>query len=245
MKLFTDGITGGTTPELAVPSLPNPDIYRHGLTGLQMLYRFNSVTVSGQEHLSEGKKFLVPTHSGYGDIAGLVLAMPDENVIFAASHGLFRVPGLGYLLKNCGAVKINRDDPNPQIFNQSIDILERKEYNVLAMFGEGKRYQDDSRKKNKPGIGIVSILSRTQITPVAILGPEKHPWLPGPMNQHIEIGVPFDPEPTDIEYRPDLDLSYKGETVLSLIRAIRKTCENSQEAMQETYNIARANQRNL
>ena len=70
---------------------------------------FREVEVTGLEHLPDsGGGLLVSWHPNGMIDPGLILTHFPRQVIFGARHGLFRWPGLGWMMKKMGAVPIYR-----------------------------------------------------------------------------------------------------------------------------------------
>ena len=85
--------------------------YHFTVRSLRFIVRryFREVEVTGLEHLPEdGGGLLVSWHPNGMIDPGLILTHFPRQVIFGARHGLFRWPGLGWMMKKMGAVPIYR-----------------------------------------------------------------------------------------------------------------------------------------
>jgi 1-acyl-sn-glycerol-3-phosphate acyltransferase len=85
--------------------------YHFTVSALRFIVRryFREVEVTGLEHLPEdGGGLLVSWHPNGMIDPGLILTHFPRQVIFGARDGLFRWPGLGWMMKKMGAVPIYR-----------------------------------------------------------------------------------------------------------------------------------------
>lgn len=101
------GPTGANDGTLAEMSR----FYHFTVQALRFVVRryFREVEVTGLEHLPEsGGGLLVSWHPNGMIDPGLILTHFPRQVIFGARHGLFKWPGLGWMMKKMGAVPIYR-----------------------------------------------------------------------------------------------------------------------------------------
>lgn len=136
---------------------------------------FRRVEVSGLEHVpAQGGGIVVAWHpNGMVDPA-LVLSSFPRRIVFGARHGLFRIPGLGALMKALGTVPIYRaadsshgDDAARRAANQkSLEALAREVANgsFSALFPEGESHDDPRPRALRPGAARLYYLAR-QRTP--------------------------------------------------------------------------------
>lgn len=87
---------------------------------------------------------------------------------FMAKKELFRLSFLSNLVTFFNAFPVRRDTTDRYAFDTSIKIL--KKGNLLVLFPEGTRSVDGIIQEGKRGIGLISLLSGSDILPVAISG---------------------------------------------------------------------------
>lgn len=110
--VYQDATLGG---ELI--SCPDMSLRPHrAITAVRLLLRafFRRIEVSGSENVPKtGGGIVIAWHpNGLVDPA-LILASFPRRIVFGARHGLFRVPGLGALMRSLGTVPIYRAEDNP------------------------------------------------------------------------------------------------------------------------------------
>jgi 1-acyl-sn-glycerol-3-phosphate acyltransferase len=90
---------------------------------------------------------------------------------FMAKKELFKVSFLSNLVTFFNAFPVKRNTTDRNAFDTSIRILNGD--NLLGLFPEGTRSVDGIIREGKKGIGLISLLSRSDILPVAISGSNK------------------------------------------------------------------------
>ena len=100
--------------------------------GLRFVVRryFREIEVTGLEHLpADGGGILVSWHPNGMIDPGLILTHVPRQVVFGARDGLFRWPGLGWLMRSMGAVPIYR----AMDAGRSADPGERRAANMRSL----------------------------------------------------------------------------------------------------------------
>lgn len=131
--------------------------------------------MSGLEHIPKsGGGVLVSWHpNGLIDPA-LILTQFPRRVVFGARHGLFRVPGLGVLMRAVGTVPIYRaqdagksDDAARRSANrQSLDALAQEiaRGSFAALFPEGVSHDEPHLTELRPGVAKLYYQARRRVS---------------------------------------------------------------------------------
>jgi 1-acyl-sn-glycerol-3-phosphate acyltransferase len=149
----------------------------------------------GLEHLPDGGALLLINHQSFLDplLVGLPLTRP---VSYLARDNLFRVPFVGWVLRNTYVMPINREAASTASLREAIRRLDHGFY--VGIFPEGTRTRDGHVGELKPG--FLALLRRTDVPviPVGVAGafeafPKGSP-LPLPGRIRVVFGEPFDRE---------------------------------------------------
>jgi 1-acyl-sn-glycerol-3-phosphate acyltransferase len=146
----------------------------------------------GAEHVpARGAVLLVANHSSFLD-PPLVGSVAPRPVSFMAKEELFRVPGLGLLIRNLNARPVRREGADAGALRTALRIL--KEDGALLMFPEGTRGPEGTLREPKPGAGMLAVLSGAAVVPVFINGSGRA-WprgqtLPRPAKVTVTFGPP-------------------------------------------------------
>lgn len=132
---------------------------------------------SGMRILQEREEALDPetryvflaNHASFFDIPLLFATLP-LNARFAARHGLFRIPVLGWAMRAGGFIEINRDNRG-----QARDAFQRAGAQLsggtsVLFFPEGTRCHDGNLGPFERGGFLLALRSRMPIVPVGIAG---------------------------------------------------------------------------
>lgn len=175
----------------------------------------------GHEQLQESPgALLLANHQSYLDplLVGLPLQRP---VSFLARDSLFRVPVVGWILRQTYVMPINRDAASTASIR---DCLRRLEQGYLVgIFPEGTRTSDGNLGELKPG--FVAIVRRTDrpIIPIGIAGAfealPRGAWWLRPARVRVVFGAPIERS----ELEPLLGKDRESE-LLELIRTRIAAC---------------------
>jgi 1-acyl-sn-glycerol-3-phosphate acyltransferase len=122
----------------------------------------------GVERLSAaGGGLLLPNHQSYLDplLVGLPLRRP---VSYLARDSLFRVPIVGWILRNTYVMPLNRDAGGVAVFRETLRRLD--EGFLVGVFPEGTRSVDGTLGTFKPGFAALLRRTSLPIYPVGIAG---------------------------------------------------------------------------
>jgi 1-acyl-sn-glycerol-3-phosphate acyltransferase len=123
--------------------------------------------IRGRENVpSEGAVILCCNHISNWD--PLFLGSPIERQVhYMAKEELFRVPGLGWLIRQFGAFPVKRGGVSKDSIKQTLAIL--REGRVLGIFPEGTR-NADLNNAAKRGAATFALKTGATVIPVAIIG---------------------------------------------------------------------------
>lgn len=167
--------------------------FTHRLTQA-LLFSFFRLRVVGREHLPrEGGALIASNHQSFLDIP-IVAAANSRHVCFVARESLARSRWLGWLMRQCGAVLIERGAADRQALRDMTGHLEQGD--LLAIFPEGTRSRDGRLGEFKGGATLTARRAGVPIVPAAIRGAAdalpRGKVLPRPRRVQIEFGPPID-----------------------------------------------------
>ncbi len=144
--------------------------------------------VKGRENLSDvGEACIVaPNHQSYLDPIVLGLSLPRRLTYFAKAD-IFNIPVLSFLIRNLGAIPIERDIMSSMTLRHGVKVL--KEGSWLVIFPEGTRSRTTQLLEAKQGIGFLHYKSKAPILPVFIDGPGRALPVDSKMIRPVKIRV--------------------------------------------------------
>jgi 1-acyl-sn-glycerol-3-phosphate acyltransferase len=132
---------------------------------LKVRYRMQ---VQGLENIPKnGPALIVANHQSYFDIP-LIAASTKRHVCFVARSTLAHSNLLGFIMRECGAVLIDRGKGDRAAMRSMVEHLNRGD--VVAIFPEGTRSEDGRVGQFKGGALLAARKAGAPIVPVAIRG---------------------------------------------------------------------------
>jgi 1-acyl-sn-glycerol-3-phosphate acyltransferase len=134
----------------------------------------------------------VANHSSVLD-PPLVGGMCPRRLTFLAKAELFRVPGLGGLIRRLGAQPLRREGADPSALRTAQRVL--AEGKALLVFPEGTRGQEGTLREAKPGAALLAVQSGATVVPAYVSGSGRA-WprgrrLPRPVKVVVTFGAPL------------------------------------------------------
>jgi 1-acyl-sn-glycerol-3-phosphate acyltransferase len=182
---------------IAPPPLPDPlrpnrvwrtiRLFLRNVFAFWMRYR-----ARGLEQLPAGGALLLINHQTFLDplLVGLPLRRP---VSYLARDTLFRVPVVGWVLRNTYVMPIRRDAATTESLRESVRRIEHGFY--VGIFPEGTRTRDGAVGEFKPGFVALLRRCRAPLVPVGIAGGmevmPRGTIFPRPRRVHIQFGRPI------------------------------------------------------
>ncbi len=159
------------------------------------------VDVSGLQNVPSGGCIIACNHQSFLDPPLVGSALQKETFFFARKT-LFNNPILGYILRTCNTIPVDRDGGSDvAAFKKVFSVL--KNGHSLLMFPEGTRSKDGRLQEAQAGIGLIACKTRVPVVPVRVFGaasllPRGH-FLPHP---GARISVRFSPALSVEEFDP-------------------------------------------
>ncbi|TWT61254.1 lysophospholipid acyltransferase family protein [Rubinisphaera italica] len=175
----------------------------------------------GMEHIpSDTGALLLISHQSYLDpvLVGLPLSRP---VSFLARENLFHVPIVGWILKNCFVMPINREAGGIESFRLSIKRM--KQGFLVAVFPEGTRSTDGEIGTLKPGFIALARRAGVPIVPVGIVGANRAMPRGAIFIRPAKVRVYFG-EPLDLERVLELSKKNQENDFLDYVHAHLQEC---------------------
>lgn len=180
----------------------------------------------GLEKIPRGGALLLINHQSFLDplFVGVGMRRP---VSYLARDSLFRVPLLGWILRNTYVMPISRESAGTESLRLSIDRC-RQGY-LVGIFPEGTRTIDGSVGPFKPGFVAIARRCGVPVIPVGVAGAfEAYPRtvrFPRPGRIRVVFGDPVPPDEV-------LQLSLRGQEAafVELMRSRVAACHQEAEA---------------
>jgi len=147
----------------------------------------------GVEHVpGRGAVLLVANHSSVIDPPVVGSVVPRQ-LTFLAKAELFRVPGLGALIRRLNARPLRREGADPSALRVALRVLQ--EGRALLVFPEGTRGPEGVLRPAKAGAGMLAVLSGAPVVPVFVSGTGRA-WprggrFPRPCKVRVTFGAPL------------------------------------------------------
>jgi 1-acyl-sn-glycerol-3-phosphate acyltransferase len=155
--------------------------------------------VRGAEHVpATGPILIVANHSSVLD-PPLVGSVCPRQLTFMAKAELFRIPGLGALIRRLGAQPLRREGADPAALRMAQRVLAGG--GALLVFPEGTRGPEGTLREGKPGAALLAMHSGVPVVPAYVSGSGRA-WprgrrLPRPAKVMVTFGAPLRFEPAE------------------------------------------------
>jgi 1-acyl-sn-glycerol-3-phosphate acyltransferase len=145
---------------------------------------------------AQGPFLIVANHSSVLD-PPLVGGACPRRLTFLAKAELFRVPGLGALIRRLGAQPLRREGADPAALRTAQRVLAAG--GALLVFPEGTRGPEGTLREAKPGAALLAMHSGVPVIPAYVSGSGRA-WprgrrLPRPAKVVVTFGAPLRFEP--------------------------------------------------
>lgn len=130
---------------------------------------FHHWQVSGREHVPlDGAVIIASNHISNLD-PPLVGSGCARKVNFMAKAELFKIPVVGWLIRDFGAFPVRRGAGDRAALRTVFKLLENGE--VLGLFPEGTRSKSGETEEGQSGAATFALRSGATVVPAAIIGP--------------------------------------------------------------------------
>ena len=185
---------------------------------LRMLVPTNII---GKKNIPNGACIISSNHTSNMD-AVMLAVKTWEKKYYLAKKELFKNKLFGFILKKCGAVKIDRQANDVTAIKNCLKIL--KNNKKLVIFPEGTRVHNENMELGevKHGVAMFAIKAKVPIVPMFIT---KTPKIF--RRNRIYIGEPFTLEEFYGKKLTEEELKSAGEIVTAKMQEIREYALNS------------------
>ena len=181
---------------------------------------FTRIHIHGKENepLPEtGSCLVICNHLTWRDPIILCASLKKRQPHFMAKKELFKIPGLGWLIRALGAYPVNRGGADVGAIKHTIAMLQ--DGVTVGMFPQGHRYngQDPRTTKPKMGAAMISLKADVPVLPVFIKVKNHKAKLF--CRKDVYIGQPV--RPSELNYDPNAAGEY--ERIMGLL--FERVCE--------------------
>lgn len=124
----------------------------------------------GTEHLPESGALILANHQSFLDPLLIGVGL-DRPVSYLARNDLFRIPVVGWILRNTYVMPINRDSAGTESIREGVRRLEHGF--LVGIFPEGTRTCDGSIGVMKPGFISLARRAKLPVVPAGISGADE------------------------------------------------------------------------
>lgn len=133
-----------------------------------MLFLFTRTRVTGHARVpTDAPILVVANHLNLLDPPILGALFP-RRIAFMGKDELFSVPVVGWVIKEYGAFRVKRGQPDRQAIRTAKEILQSG--GAVGIFPEGTRSKTGRMNRAFPGASLLAVLSGCQVIPVGISG---------------------------------------------------------------------------
>lgn len=128
------------------------------------------VSIKGLENIDTDSSYVYAmNHQSYFDIFAILSTLPVQFKWMAKSE-LFRIPFLGWAMRACGYISVDRQDPRGayKALQRASELI-KQGYSII-IFPEGTRSKDGHIGPFKTGGIFLALRSTRPIVPVTIIG---------------------------------------------------------------------------
>lgn len=123
--------------------------------------------IQNKEALPKDENYiLVAPHRTWWDPLYMAVAARPKRFAFMAKEELFKNVFLRFILKNCNAFSVNRQNPGPSAIKTPIKILKETDLSLI-MFPSGTRHS----KALKGGMAMIAKMAKVRVVPCVYQGP--------------------------------------------------------------------------
>ncbi len=128
------------------------------------------VSIKGLENINIDYPYVYAmNHQSYFDIFAILSALPIQ-FKWMAKKELFYIPFLGWAMKACGHISVDRQNPKGayKALEKALELI-KQDYSII-IFPEGTRSKDGHIGPFKTGGIVLALRSNRPVVPVTIIG---------------------------------------------------------------------------
>lgn len=91
-----------------------------------------------------------------------------RSLVFMAKEELFKIPLMGFILKNLNVIPVRRGTGDVAAIKASINAL--KEGKVMVIYPEGTRSKSGDLQSAKPGVALIATKAKAPVIPIGVTG---------------------------------------------------------------------------
>jgi len=155
---------------------------------------YHRLELQGAEHLPRsGPALVVINHASLLDVPALMVLDPYPDTATIAKASLFRVPVVSWLLRQWGAIPVERQGRDSTGVRALLGVLRNGQ--VLAVAAEGRRTRSGRLDPINPVLAKIAVSAGVPIVPVGVIGSFKAlppgALFPRPGKLTVRVGPPF------------------------------------------------------
>jgi 1-acyl-sn-glycerol-3-phosphate acyltransferase len=192
-----------STPEIIFKNALN--VYSHILG--------RGVRVSGKHQLPPGPKIIAANHT-VGSDPLFIPPVLEETIYFLFQDGLFKIPVVGWMLKQTGHIPVQRDSEKAkEAFEKACQMLH--EGKTIVLFPEGRLVPRGERIRAKTGVIRMALATGAPIIPLGMHVAEKDTLnIKSKQNSmlwqisgkcHMRFGAAWRPDPKQTNFHESTD----------------------------------------
>lgn len=140
-----------------------------------LLRAFWGIDISGLERLPRSGALIVAGNH-VANLDGVLLAVTVSGarcLRFLGKQEAFQVPLLGWFLRQCGCIPLDRSRGDVTALRAAEEVLQRGW--SLGLFPEGTRNKTGARVKPKLGVAFLAARTGARVVPVRLMGTSRWP----------------------------------------------------------------------
>ncbi len=155
---------------------------------------YHGLRLLGADNLPpRGPAIVLVNHASLLDVPALMVLDPYDNTILIAKASLFKVPGVAWLLREWGAIAVERQGRDSTGVRAVFKALQ--EGHVVAVAAEGRRTRSGRLEPINSVLAKISVSADVPLVPVGIGGSywalPPGAWFPRPRKIVVRVGAPF------------------------------------------------------
>ncbi|MDO5296445.1 MAG: lysophospholipid acyltransferase family protein [bacterium] len=205
----------GDSPEIIITSHPytgriqpdanyKPDFmtrYRAGRVLMQAVLKSTcGFRVEGAENIpAQGPAILACNHQSLADPPFIAVAIPQRQVYFIAKKELRTMPVIGWVVRGCGCVWVDRRARDGKALQGALEVL--RQNRLLGIFPEGTRSKSGKLLPAHSGVATLALHTGAPVIPAAVFNTldilqSRWPWGHQPLGVRFGQPICFEREET-------------------------------------------------
>jgi 1-acyl-sn-glycerol-3-phosphate acyltransferase len=155
---------------------------------------YHRLELQGAEHLpASGPALVVINHASLLDVPALMVLDPYPDTATIAKASLFKVPVISWLLRQWGAIPVERQGRDSTGVRALLSVLRNGQ--VLAVAAEGRRTRSGRLEPINAVLAKIAVSAGVPVVPVGMAGSfnalPPGAFVPRPVKLVVRVGRPF------------------------------------------------------